>query len=164
MPNKTNTSPQRGKAIPRHDCESCGKPLTGRRVRFCGHKCAISVYGAKAREAARQPRLVNCTVCQSQFTTTHSQGRYCSPDCRHKGHKAGWDRYAAKRPAKTEVERIAHNAVNLAIKQGRLSPQPCERCGNERADAHHPDYSKPLLVIWLCRSHHREVHGRNKPK
>jgi hypothetical protein len=23
---------------------------------------------------------------------------------------------------------------------------------------HHPDYSRPLLIIWMCRDCHRELH------
>ena len=31
-------------------------------------------------------------------------------------------------------------------------------CGRENAVGHHPDYAKPLDVIWLCKIHHRERH------
>lgn len=29
-------------------------------------------------------------------------------------------------------------------------------------EAHHPDYAKPLRVIWLCKVHHENVHGKRK--
>jgi len=29
--------------------------------------------------------------------------------------------------------------------------------------AHHPDYSKPLLIMWLCRSCHFKLHRSIKP-
>lgn len=52
----------------------------------------------------------------------------------------------------------AHWQVRYAIKMGRLTKQPCVVCGNTLVVAHHDDYSKPLEVIWYCRSHHREAH------
>lgn len=53
----------------------------------------------------------------------------------------------------------AHKAVAAAIKIGRLTRQPCERCGaTELVHAHHDDYSKRLAVLWLCPTHHRERH------
>lgn len=41
-----------------------------------------------------------------------------------------------------------------------LDRQPCSECGAEPADAHHPDYTKPLEVVWLCRKHHGEAHRK----
>ncbi len=58
------------------------------------------------------------------------------------------------------VKRAAHSAVSNAVRDGRLTKQPCEVCGaTTKVEAHHPDYSKPLDVQWLCFRHHREVHG-----
>lgn len=31
-------------------------------------------------------------------------------------------------------------------------------------ERHHPDYSKPKEIIWLCQQHHREIHIRKKKK
>jgi hypothetical protein len=53
--------------------------------------------------------------------------------------------------------RKAHHAVTNAIRDGKLTKQPCFICG-DLAEAHHPDYSRPLAVVWLCNKHHREAH------
>jgi uncharacterized protein YdaU (DUF1376 family) len=53
----------------------------------------------------------------------------------------------------------ARHAVRRAILSGRLTPQPCERCG-KAAQAHPEDYDKPLQVRWLCPKHHRGAHDR----
>ena len=56
--------------------------------------------------------------------------------------------------------RKAHNAVSNAIRDGRLSKNPCAFCGSERdLEAHHHDYSLPLDVTWLCTACHRKFHG-----
>jgi len=55
----------------------------------------------------------------------------------------------------------AHGIVAYAIKKGTLLKQPCWVCG-ELAEAHHPDYSRPLDVVWLCSMHHKEVHRITK--
>jgi len=41
-----------------------------------------------------------------------------------------------------------------AIKSGKLIKKPCEVCQNPRVEAHHPDYTKPFLIVWLCKKHH----------
>lgn len=49
----------------------------------------------------------------------------------------------------------------IALKSGHLIKQPCEECGQiEGVDGHHPDYDKPLDIIWLCRLHHAREHVR----
>ena len=64
-----------------------------------------------------------------------------------------------KRETPPEVHK-AHDAVEEAIKRGRLARGPCEVCGAARVDGHHDDYSRPLDVRWLCRGHHLEHHRR----
>jgi hypothetical protein len=69
-------------------------------------------------------------------------------------------------PATTELNdwkwlrRNAQNCLDHALRLGFLVRKPCEVCGNEKADGHHTDYSRPLEVRWLCRSHHRKEHAR----
>lgn len=54
----------------------------------------------------------------------------------------------------------ARRAVREALKRGTLSRGPCRDCGALNVEGHHPDYSKPLEVIWLCRIHHRAEHAK----
>jgi len=67
-------------------------------------------------------------------------------------------RWAERNPLK----RWAHVATASALKRGILQRQPCEACGEERTDAHHPDHREPLRVQWLCRACHKAEHKRLK--
>lgn len=52
----------------------------------------------------------------------------------------------------------AQKKVNNAVRDGRLTTQPCEVCGSATAQAHHDDYARPLDVRWLCVPHHAAHH------
>ena len=51
-----------------------------------------------------------------------------------------------------------HYQVRKAIECGELIKQPCVLCGSIKTHGHHSDYDKPLKVIWLCHTHHRNIH------
>ena len=51
----------------------------------------------------------------------------------------------------------ARSYLNSYLKRGKVRRETCKKCGT-KAEAHHPDYSKPLFVIWLCRFHHLKLH------
>jgi hypothetical protein len=53
----------------------------------------------------------------------------------------------------------ARESLSKAIKRGIIKRQPCEVCGNPRSHGHHPDYSRPLDVKWLCQPHHQQEHN-----
>ena len=60
-------------------------------------------------------------------------------------------------------QRKAHNAVNNAVRDGRLhKPTCCNKCGQEtpsrRLQAHHHDYDRPLNVDWVCTTCHGQTH------
>ena len=61
-----------------------------------------------------------------------------------------------------KIKNHAHQKVKTAIRSGKLIRMGCEICGNMKSEAHHPDYSKPLNIIWLCSFHHKEWHKKNK--
>lgn len=69
---------------------------------------------------------------------------------------------------KNRIKRSAHIAVDNAVRDRILiKPDNCERCGvNDSLHGHHEDYTKPLDVIWLCRSchgkRHREINAERR--
>ena len=54
----------------------------------------------------------------------------------------------------------AHTALNTAIAAGRITRPGACVCGNNKLEAHHEDYSRPLDVDWLCRNCHQLIHRR----
>lgn len=54
----------------------------------------------------------------------------------------------------------ARYAVFAALRNGHLvRPDTCSRCGaGAPLDAHHPDYTQPLAVEWVCRPCHADIH------
>jgi hypothetical protein len=60
-----------------------------------------------------------------------------------------WD---GRHPNRARAQMMAGNAV----RDGKLvKPERCEGCGLERRlEKHHHDYSRPLLVVWLCKPCH----------
>ena len=54
--------------------------------------------------------------------------------------------------------------TTTAIALGILVRQACEMCGVKETEAHHTDYSKPLEVRWLCRTHHAAHHAKERDR
>ncbi len=73
-------------------------------------------------------------------------------------HNAASKKYATA----TRVRRKAQVALNNAIRDGRLTKQPCHICGELEVEGHHPDYSAPLDVVWLCTKHHAQLHEKHR--
>jgi hypothetical protein len=45
------------------------------------------------------------------------------------------------------------------VSRGKVKKGPCCVCGSDLVEAHHDNYDKPLDVVWLCRTHHLELHA-----
>jgi hypothetical protein len=72
------------------------------------------------------------------------------------------DLMALNKHLKVSASAIYRKAIN----SGTLKhPDICERCGADYSECyrklhgHHPDYAKPLEVIWLCAQCHVKEHG-----
>jgi hypothetical protein len=61
---------------------------------------------------------------------------------------------------KKRQQYLANTMTTNAIRDNRLTKQPCIVCGASKVEAHHKDYYKPLEVTWLCKAHHLHVHGK----
>lgn len=59
----------------------------------------------------------------------------------------------------------ARSILNHYLRDNNIHRQPCEICGNKKAEAHHDDYDKPLEIRWLCFNCHRQWHKKhNNPE
>jgi hypothetical protein len=134
----------------------------------------------KRSRAIRVPTV--CAQCSAEFqalkdSVRKGAGLFCSKECRRahalttgkfRGENSGtWRggvskdnmRYRRRQAERWPERDYARRTVNYEIRMGRLVRQPCEKCGTaDRVHAHHDDYSKPLSVRWLCRTHHDEHH------
>ena len=63
-------------------------------------------------------------------------------------------KYAAAHPERAQ----AHKTLTNALRRGQIKKLPCEVCGLDKTEGHHPDYKNPLAVRWLCKQHHLEAH------
>ena len=56
----------------------------------------------------------------------------------------------------TFASQIIRNFIEVGLMKKRIR---CESCGSKRfVEAHHPNYLRPLNVMWLCRKCHRKWH------
>jgi hypothetical protein len=69
-------------------------------------------------------------------------------------HGAAAKRWEAQHPERKR----AIDALNNAVRDGKVARWPCEVCG-DKAHAHHPHYDAPLMVTWLCPIHHKQAHA-----
>lgn len=76
-------------------------------------------------------------------------------------------RLARRRAARKYKERFpdkvrAREAFSSALRRGDITRRAtCEECGSRnKVDGHHDDYSKPLVVRWLCHSCHCAYHKK----
>jgi hypothetical protein len=122
-----------------------------------------------------RPRTCNCGSCKKCMDRKRKAAQYAAmsleerrawrskkdPLKRYETNRRARRRHEAKYPEKA----AARDAVQRAVRAGRLLRQPCEVCGakhgvtradgtKEKVEAHHDDYTKPLEVRWLCVKHH----------
>lgn len=137
-----------------------------------GHKINLGKKYSKARDGYRI-----CSKCKEEkilieFYKSNAmplnRGYVCMPCQRSlvKGniikyndeYRAYMRQYMKSYYLKSRPKQLARASVARAIKKGILQKEPCEVCGFLIVDAHHGDYSQPLIVNWFCRPHHAEMH------
>lgn len=138
-------------------CGQCRKVLPASSF----HKRAASVDGLAAC----------CKLCQRDYDAARV----------HAPHRVAARQKAAKKvtPLKKRdyiaaywasypQKRAANVLVGNAVRDGKITRQPCQACTHPKAQAHHDDYSKPLDVRWLCTkchgAHHRTVNESERQR
>jgi hypothetical protein len=109
---------------------------------------------------------------RDRFNTYHRKWRsQRSPEARRRDKKNAdkWRRRNTKKvlaknhryAKKRNLQRFAHMVVRAAILCGILvRPHECSQCHKKcRPHAHHPNYSKPLEVVFLCHACHVKAHN-----
>jgi hypothetical protein len=130
-------------------CSCCGseKPLELFQVR------KASKYGrtasCKTCLSARDKERDSAEIADARRAYQHGKGRSKAMEAKR--------RYIERNPKK----RAAHIAVGNAIRDGKLSKQPCEICGECDVVAHHDNYKLKLSVRWLCDHHHKAHHSEH---
>ncbi|HEY5709734.1 MAG TPA: hypothetical protein VIS51_10090 [Solirubrobacterales bacterium] len=56
------------------------------------------------------------------------------------------------------AKKLARQRVRRAVRCGKLLRTPCEWCPSTDVVGHHDDHDKPLVVRWLCKPCHEELH------
>lgn len=129
-------------------CRKCGKQvdLLPYRVVRSDYICR-PCHDIERKKYARAPKPRSTPW---KPMTKESKAKKRISNARYEAKKACDPRHAGRSVARL----LVWNAVRI----GYLVRQPCEVCGNLTVDAHHDDYSKPLEVRWLCRTHHGQLH------
>ena len=88
--------------------------------------------------------------------------------CRRKGYKYVETAkfLGVSRQRVEQLLRPKHAKARAKVQENGFGIKFCEypNC-SKKAEAHHPDYDRPLDVIWLCPQHHKALHASlKKPK
>ena len=103
----------------------------------------------------RERCLICCRACRNRRSKAQEKGYKSQLDVRiREAIRKRLELADTKQRPKHEARWIARRAVL----NGSLIKHPCEKCGSQKSEAHHDNYSKPLGVRWLCRKHHIELH------
>lgn len=125
---------------------------------------------ASAKSSKNPNRTYTSGVCKAcGGPTKRTTRKFCSRSCAKTGeNNAAWKGGISKEPARYAKryklkypERIrAARKLQEAIRWGKMQRQPCCACGrsDQIIEAHIPDYSKPLDVVWLCDHDHKFLH------
>lgn len=159
-------------------CEECGiefePPHHHHKQRFCSYACSGR---ATARKRGQEPRgLQTCGHCGATFEAFAGDQRvYCSDACSRDATRK--DRPKCEvcgKPVRLMRNRYCSKSCsNLArprpgitswigfytrAQKANPTPEPCATCGEPGKHRHHPDYSKPEAVVWLCHKCHQNLH------
>ncbi len=58
---------------------------------------------------------------------------------------------------KKRIKRMARWYASNCLRDGKIKREPCAECGKEQSQMHHSDYTKPLLIVWLCSACHAKL-------
>lgn len=113
----------------------------------------------KLEHYSNKSRKRMCCRCGLRLAMRQNRSSYCLA-C-HAASMRAWrqNHPYCERDAVARFKSTMRAYANVYAKRGKLLRAPCCFCGRSDAEKHHPDYSQPLLVIWLCRTCHLDIHS-----
>ena len=136
-------------------CFKCGRVLP--MSEYYAHPRMADGHLNKCKECARLDIMQNRRK-RADYYRDYDRARSRHPD------RASWKKESNRRQRQEEPEKCrARRAAATALRNGHLCKEPCYFCGATTGiEMHHPDYSQPLRVYWLCRLCHSKLHGMAK--
>lgn len=128
------------------ECGECTK---------CKNRARMRAYRARNPEYLKRQRALENTRRDSDPESARERGRRFYRENRDK--VLAWS-------ARERLRYGDHVSARLAVKRALVrgdivKTDACQKCGADTLlEAHHDDYSKPLVVTWLCRKCHGLVH------
>lgn len=133
----------------------------------CGETKPLAEYYRHPRMA--DGHLNKCKACAKQDV-------WESRHVKHRDRVLSYERQRAAEPHRVELRartttewaeqhperRRAQALLARAVRDGRVWKWPAcavPDCTSTEPVAHHPDYSRPLDVVWLCQAHHKQAHA-----
>lgn len=129
---------RRGKPLPR--CKACERARL-RQWRIDNPQKAKEIDRARNNDPKRVAK----------------QKEYKRSEAGRASHARTQVRYVDEHPER----RRARSSLEASIRRGEVTPWPVcavPECATAKPEAHHPDYSRPLSVVWLCHRHHKQAH------
>jgi hypothetical protein len=121
----------------------------------------LGSYCKDCRQQNRKRLSAVCSFCRKPFrmlpsVLDDSGIHYCSISCARK----------ARRPKVIDqvIKRLqiqCRDRMRTLVRSNKLiKPNVCSKCGrvDVQIDGHHLDYTRPNVVIWLCRPCHHDLH------
>jgi len=112
---------------------------------------------AESRERNKQPerKEYNKKFYQQLKKDGYFEEYQQKPEVKER--KAEQQREYSRNP-NLRIKYLARWYTKRMVRNGTITKEPCAICGKEQSEAHHPDYTEPLLIVWLCSDCHRNIH------
>ena len=124
----------------RKNCRDCNKRLDGNNKSYC-KKCTLYNHGRQASHLRKDFLERDKEYQRNKRETLEG---YKTEEYRE---------WREKNPEKYEAYKKFQNI------RKKIKKSPCVDCGRKsNIHGHHPDYSKPYEVIWVCPIHHKNYH------
>ncbi len=123
-------------------------------MELCCYFC-IKLFPLDDLHIHARRKTYNIYSCRECSTSRHRKW-LVTPAGRASSRKA-----TRKSEAKHILKRNARAIFHYHKKVGNIiKPAHCEMCSETDIQAHHTDYSYPLMVQWLCIKHHAAQHRK----